>query len=392
MSRLAWVDLARQIQVGDGHGSQPLTDPLANTTGVWSMMGARQLAWSWPTFSPDGQWIAAFSVRPGDNAAGPARVVSLALDGVQQVEWAELASEAPIYLQWHPGGEALTVLAQQGSELVLGMLRRDRLGAVRLLEQGVPLFFNWAPGGRRLMIHVGSRGAPDGRLTIRDPLGPDEDVVLDRPPGSFCAPVFAGGRAVYAVRAADGETEVVSGDLAGGATTSLGTWPGLVALLGAPAGLPLVAVSSAPGGEGTPYQGISVIDVVTGERRAVTQASCLAFFWSPNGAWLLLAVVQAADNCLSWRRVGIDGQDPRALGTFWPTRDLLFYLHFFDQYAQSHPIISPDGRTFAYSGYPAGGGVADLSEAPRIWLGDAEGEGTAPEDIAQGSFAVYPPG
>lgn len=392
MSRLAIVSLQRQIHVMEPDGRvRALTAPLPRVPGSspWSMLQRNQDAWSWPTWSPDGQQIAAFAVEAGDDRSGPARVVVLSLDGVRQTELAELDGGAPIYLQWHPQGKALTVLLQQGEDLSLALLRHDRLGNVRPLEQGVPLFFNWTPDGARLLIHVGVRGADEGRLVFRDPLGTEADELLDRPPGTFCAPVGVAGRAVYALRDQEGGSEIVVSDLAGHNLNPLLHRRGLVAIVPAPAGLPLVAVSHAPRGEGTPYRGLDVVNVETGAVRNVRKQDGLAFAWSPDGRWLLHAVVESEQNCLRWYRVPVEGGEAEPLASFWPTRDTLFFLHFFDQYAISHPVLSADGRFLAFAGYPAGGGQADLSQSPRVWIHDIEGRRT--ESLSDGSFCTWAP-
>jgi hypothetical protein len=165
---------------------------------------------------------------------------------------------------------------------------------------------------------------------------------------------------------------------------------GLLAVAPAPHGRALVAISAAPRGEGSPYEGIVLIDVEDGTTRALTEASCLAFFWCPTGESILYAVVDKAQNCVTWHRVGLDGEH-RVVATFWPTRDLLFYLHFFDQYAQSHPVVSADGRWLTFAGYPAGGGQADLSAPPRIYVKDLHDLERPALEVGNGQFAVFPP-
>ncbi len=391
MSRLAFIGLDRQIYVSQASGGEPtaLTTPFPRGAGAWGMLNRPQEAFSWPTWSPDGEWIAAFAVEGGDSESGPVRVVALSLDGVRQVEWARIPNMSPIYLQWHPAGDALTVLLQEGPELVLALLRRERLGQVQTLEQGVPLFFNWAPDGGRVLVHVGNKDDPTGRLVARDPLGDGEDILYDRPPGSFCAPVFPGPRAAYAVRRPDGGSEVVTSTVEGLDTRVLTHRRGLLAVLPAPGGEPWVAVSAAPKGEGTPYRGIDLFHITTGETRNVSTADCLAFLWSPVGDFLLYAVVDSDANCLLWHKVGLDGTPAVLLGSFWPTREILFYLHFFDQYAQSHPILSPDGRYLTFAGYPAGDGQADLSSPPRIYVKDTTDPDRPPAEIGRGSFSVF---
>ena len=394
MSRVAWVGIDRQIHVADedGQNAFQLTSSVPRSSGGWGLLKGPADAWSWPTWSPDGQWLAAFAVETGDTTSGPVRVHGLALDGVHEVEWAQLASMAPIYLQWHPLGQALTVLMQQDDELVLGLIRRDRLGHVRPVDAGVPLFFNWTPDGSRLLLHVAVRGGGDGRIVLRDPLGDSEDVPYDVVPGSFCAPVFAGGRAVIATRPKEeGRSEVVSCAIDGTDRRTLTSRRGLLAIVGAPLGLPYVAVSHAPRGEGSAYRGIEVLDVHAGIGTKVSSSECAAFFWAPTGEWLLFAEIDREANCIRWRRAWADGRGVDTLATFWPTRDLRFFLHFFDQYAGSHSPLSADARTIVYAGYPAGGGQADLSAPPRIYVKDTTDPDRAPEEIGRGSFAAFSP-
>lgn len=393
MSRVALVGIDRQVHLvrPDGSELRPLTAPVPHTGGAWSLLRARSDAWSWPTWSPDGQWLACFAVEVADQNSGPVRVVTLSVDGIREVEWAEVHGMAPLYLQWHPSGEALTVLFQQDEELILSLLTRRQLGQVRPLEHGVPLFFSWTRDGSRLLIHSGHSAGGEGRLVLRDPLGSAEDHTWTERPGSFCSPVFVDGRAITAVRRGGGESVVLSTTPDGTDARVLLTRRGLLAIVPAPRGAPRIAVSHAPRGEGSPYTGIDVYDLATGRLTRVSDERCLAFFWAPRGDWILQAQADRENNCVHWRQVAADGSGSRSLATFWPTRDLLFYLHFFDQFALSHSLIAPDGERFVYAGYPAGGGQADLSAPPRVWVQDATSRGGPPLEVARGSFAVYAP-
>lgn len=393
MSALVFVGLDRQLFLADlqSGSTQQLTTAGFRGSGAWNLLRSGQDAWAWPTWSPKGDWLGAFATESGDQSAGPTRVVTLSLDGIRQEEWAQIQNGAPIYLQWHPSGAALTVLMQQDQELALALLRRDRLGQVRPLEQGVPLFFNWTPGGDRVLIHVGSRES-EGRLILRDPLGDQEDVLYDVTPGSFCAPVFVADRVAYATEI-DGErgSELVISAVDGSGGRPILRRKGLMAIVGAPAGVARLAISHAPRGEGTPYQGIELVDPESGEVTRLTDAELLAFFWAPSGEYLLYAQVDADANCLTWFRVAIDGSATVRLGTFWPTRDMLFFLHFFDQYAGSHSLLSADGRHCVYAGYPAGGGQADLSAPPRIYVKDVYDPEAPAVEVGRGTFAVFSP-
>ena len=204
--------------------------------------------------------------------------------------------------------------------------------------------------------------------------------------------MWAGGRLAYAIRA-DGDplSTVVVSNMDGSGRRALLARRGLLALVAAPDALPLLAVSHAPRGEGTPYRGIDRIDLDTGEVFRLCESDLLAFFWAPGGAWLLTVEVDRAQNCLRCHRVDAETGASVRLLTFWPTRDLLFFLHFFEQYAGSHSMLSPDGRYLVYAGYPAGGGQADLSSPPRIYVKDTENLAAPPVEVGVGSFAVFSP-
>ncbi len=480
--KLVYVGIDRQLHLVSDWETGPTTVHLTSPPS-FMLRAAPAEGWSWPTWSPDGQWIAAFAVVARDDESGPARVVTTSIDGLRQTEWADLPDAAPLYLQWHPAGTAICVLTQVDSDLRLGLIQADRLGVVKDLAQGVPLFFNWTPDGSRLWVHHGERGKAGGSLLIRDPMGEDEDRLYARTPGSFCAPVFCGGRTFIAVRqssleqavaelaeeaatASDDEDDdqadageaallaslvdevgedeedaggllpgvnvdalaeledaggddeddededdggvertgpivprrrvassmLVSCDLLGEDEEEITARPGLIALAAGPDRK--AALSWASGGEGAPYHGIDVIDVgaVDGPSvRRLSEAPLLAYTWVPGGAALVVFRVDAPANCMSVVRVDAVSGAEHVLGTFWPTRDLFFWLHFFDQFLDSHPLVSADGAWVTWSGYPAGDGQADLSAPPRVWVRSLVDLAASPIEVGRGTFATFAP-
>lgn len=464
--KLVYVGIDRQLHlVSDWEGGAPTTVHLT-TPPSFTLVPSPPESWSWPTWSPDGQWIAAFSVLARDDESGPARVVTTSVDGVRQTEWADLPDAAPLYLQWHPSGQALCALTQVDDDLRLGLIHADNLGTVKSLAEGVPLFFNWTPDGQRLWVHHGERGKAGGSVLIRDPLGDDEDRLYARPPGSFCAPVFCGGRTLIALRpprvsitdeidededddldddrdddldaargtdpeddiddvagdavevdrapddvrgqvaelsedgedAEDDDTEdaprpvqsslLVSCDLLGEDEREITTRPGLIALT---VDRDRAALSSATGGEGAPYYGIDIVDVASGATRRISEGPLLAFAWVPGGSSLIVFRVDAPANCMFALLVDAETGRERTLGTFWPTRDLFFWLHFFDQFVDSHPLVSADGQWLTWSGYPAGDGQADLSAPPRVWVRSLVDLDAPAVEVGRGSFATFAP-
>jgi hypothetical protein len=382
LARLAVVGTDRQLhQVRLDGSSTQLTLSLAdNPLLMWGQPNLQKGAWSWPTWSPDGERLACFELPDGDDVSGPARVFVLEKDGVSQRNLLELSGRIPIYLSWRPDGHGLAVLMQEEEELVLGYVAVDQLGKLRIIEEGVPLFFTWGPDRRRILVHSATGQA--GRVAIRDSEGRLPDQVLPQPPGNYCAPVVVGGRVVHVERR-PGSNVLVSTNLDGDDVEELMEFEGLGAFV--PAGEDHVVFAAAPKGEGNPYRGATLVHIVTGETTRLHEEDSLAFFWSEPGHQLLYARVDTDDNCLAWCSAR-PNESTVTLCQFVPSREMLFYLHFFDQFVLSHQLVSPDGRHLVFSGHLPGSvdGPASVFVKP---LRTEE----PPRSVISGSFACFSP-
>lgn len=386
--RVALVGVDQQIHVVDpaGRRSRQLSYPkVSSALSRWGAV-AGQGSSSWPCWSPDGRWIACFQSREED---GPLSVVSaLEADGVEERELAELSGLAPIYAQWEPGGRRLAVLSQADQELELGLCDLDDLGRYRPVERGVPLFFSWAPDGGRLLIHVGSAEGLS-RILLQRADGKGEPIVLPDPPGSFCTPVYSGSRPVY-VGGHLGRSWLCVARPDGGRSLALGAFDGLVAVLPDPSA-PRVAVGAAPRGEGTPYEGLWVAPLDGGPMARVTEDAVMAFFWAPDGGRLLYASPDLVSSCLRWRSVELASGKIRDLCPFWPSRELLFYLHFFEQFATSHPLVSPDSRSLVFASYAASEqGTPDTARCHVLAI-DLDDPDPQPRILGEGTLGVFSP-
>jgi dipeptidyl aminopeptidase/acylaminoacyl peptidase len=374
MTPIAYVDSRRHIVVIGRDGKHRPQSADGVVWGQWTSARSEASTWSWPTWSPDGRRLACFRI-----AAEPpsAWVHVLDVDGIGASDLVDLGSRLPIYLHWSPAGDRIAVLAQKEDHLLLTAVRPDELGREQVLASGSPLFFTWADN--RVAAFVGQDQPSMSRMSVHDPRDGQPTIVLPGTPTSFCAPIWLPEtqRLLYVVQR-EGRASLVSGRVGDPEPVVLESVDGLVALVASPDGRH-VARAIAPDGDGAPYRDLAVLDVATGEIRAVAEQPCLAFAWA--GDALLLARVDTERNRLIWSLLAMDGRIER-LFAMSPTRDFVFWLRFFEQYAQSHRIVDHTGEHVLVCGSLDG-----PAESPRLWrIRLADGSS---EELGEGVFATW---
>ena len=385
MSELAYVGSDGQVHLceRDGSGHRQLTLSVAqNPLLLWGRPDLAHTNHAWPTWSPDGQHVLCFEYPDGGQAHGPAKVHLLDLDGVRQVELLSVEGRVPIYAAWHPDGSGVLILMQGEDRLVLGWVDRHQPGRLRVLEEGAPLFFHFGPD-RTLLVHAGS--GSDARVTVRDLDGRRPDIAFPEPPGNYCVPIVTGERVVHVVRRGPSNV-LVSSAHDGTDSRDLLEFSGLGAIVPVP-GREQVVFSAAPEGEGTPYGGATLVDLAEDRLQRLTDDECLAFSWSPSADALVYAQVLQDANCIAWKRVA-PGEEPTELARFWPSREMLFYLHFFDQFTLSHMLVSPDGGALLFAGRLMG--RDSPTGPPQVFVAGLE-EGQGPRVVAGGVFGCFAP-
>jgi TolB protein len=113
---------------------------------------------------------------------------------------------------------------------------------------------------------------------------------------------------------------------------------------------------------------VIVLDAATGEEVSRSPVrGALAFFWSPDSqhvAYVTLSAPagsfdakaitakrqgQQPPSGLAWSILDVADGANRRYGAFVPTRDLVYLLTYFDQFALSHHVWSPDSTHLVYS-------------------------------------------
>lgn len=320
-------------------------------------------------------------------------------DGVQVWEAWETDGGSPTHLEWSPDGQSLLVLHQEDERLHLLLVDAEASGVALRLTSGVPIFWDWQPGGRQLAVRVTDPETGVSLVQLIDTTATLAPRTLAEA-GSFYAPAWRpdGSALAYAIEGAR-EDRLVLMAPDGTDEEILMTYPGRAAFSWDRGGRHL-AVAICPGGEGA-FEAIELLDLSGDGSRTLFHGTFVAFRWLPDDSGLLVCQAAADEDSMHWVVVGLDGS-VRPVGTpFLPSREAAVGLHFFEQLSGSHPFLSEDGRFVVFTGHPIGEYIeAGPGRDPMLGILESEEEDTpailvAPLDggptvlVGHGRFACF---
>jgi TolB protein len=137
-----------------------------------------------------------------------------------------------------------------------------------------------------------------------------------------------------------------------------------------------------------------IIDPASGKRIASPARAVVAFLWSPDAtkiAYITLGATPSDPNArpaaqdgliLQWHLYDLRDDRVSDLARFEPTSSMVYYLSYFDQFARSHRLWSPDSRYLAY-----GETLAD--ERQVVTLLDTTAPDAAPQTVMDGWIGVF---
>ncbi|MBX3063520.1 MAG: hypothetical protein KF726_11125 [Anaerolineae bacterium] len=373
MSMLAVVNADGNIALYDANGQNPraLTSDAAPGLRVYQ----------WPTWSTDGR-LAFFgaSAEPANSYSLGVFIARDPLTGVYTTAYTS-PDEVYTYAYWSTGdcaaGDcrvlALLFTPESGSSLALRMIR-DNQGVLTNLIAGraAPFYYSFSPDGKQMLWF-----RMNSRLEL---FNVDENSISDTLqdiPGQFASPMWSpvDDRILFGVQSTDpAQTDLVIAQGSNRRAIVSGI-EGSLAFAWSPDASKISY--AATGGK------LTVIDMSGKVIATAKESNVIAHFWSPLGdkiAFITLNREQPGLNAryhpngrtaaagtqtptLTWFVLDLTSNTTTALVDFFPTRDMIYYLNFADQFSRSHSLWSPDGRYLVYGSASNGTDQVLLVEA-----------------------------
>lgn len=328
------------------------------------------------TWSADGSMIA-WSEFGSDGS----RLVTSLSDGSQRRSLD--VPYLPFYIAWSPSGSQVAYLSNwqaiDGPSMALRLVDvREEGNSVATVASGQPFYFSWAPEGDRLLAHIDNE-----RVEVYDLDGEAESLVISG--GAFSAPHWSplGEQLVYAVAGARSQQLLLT-DLQGQTLQELTGYNGRVTFSFSPDGKRVAYIVTEGDAVAGTLGSLYLVETDSLRTREISNRPVTAFFWSPDGSKLAYLALEAVNGRVGTRWLVWDGETTREHAAFFPSRVFLRdYLPYFDQYAQSHRVWSPDSSALVFAG--------TLEDGERgVWV-QADVEGAEPVSLGSGVSAIWSP-
>lgn len=378
----------------DGTDQELVSIPMAGETAslVAGAVFDDHTIYNWPTWSPDATKLAFTSYSANGDFPGALWLVDIP-GGLPDKVFQDpddtvgrfVAQRSPHYVYWSPQGDRLAFLAPTPESLVLYMIETSDPHRHETVSFGAPSYMAWSPDGQYLLHHLVQE------LDLVDTRNSFARASLNADSLSYRTPAWSPDSSHIAyVSEAQGGDRLLVANIQGTSGTEVSRVNVLSAFLWSPTANEIAFTELGTGRSlGIPtYAGLTIFDVDSGEKTQVTTREVVAFFWSPDGSKLAYVTVDRSASTISWYVNDRSGRSEKKLTDFIPSHEQLFVMFaFFDQYAYSNRLWSPDSSALVYSGRdPEANGTGGST----IQVISVDGNGP-PLVIAPGNLAFWSP-
>lgn len=305
-------------------------------------------------------------------------------------------NETATYPYWSPQNCDMNSVCRDLAVLVSRPVEPFKVEVIRDLGEkstsadigtGAPFYFSWSPDGTQLLRHINYL-----QMDVYDVTENEVSLSIGLVGSDFPAPAWSpvddrllvaslneGSFDAQLVVIENEELNVLVSDIQGS-----------------------IAFNWSPDGAYIAYSLISdnsstlfVIDAVSGETVATVENELIvSFFWSPDSQKIAYAAISTGPRGfnasyrqqdrieLDWMTLDVQHGESQYHTTFSPTDDMAYLLLFFNQFAQSHRLWSPDSRHLVY-------GEITASGEPRVSVLDITRTDAVPFSIARGVIGIW---
>ena len=389
--------------------------PITNDAFINQTAGTARV-YRFPTFSPDGRFLAFISRSTSRAAEAAINSVHVAPTTIAEPTIRTLYSTREWnipYLDWSPDGELIAFLTISPTAGAIRVVSREG-GEPSIFDTGIPTYWHWRPDSAGMVTHLGGRATTRGKANVSiitsSGTTKDAQTVIADLPGAFQSPHWSpDGRYILLVAYTGRQDELILADAAGKPICTLQIVEKNAYFAWSPDGRAVAVLDTEPSSLGILVPDELIIhDLASGEHKAVHDEAMM-FFWSPDGQKLAIYSLAfdarptplssggghrlsapAAQRQTVALRIEIADRDGRRrvkVADTSPSGVFAQYFPYFDQYSRAITPWSPDSRRLVFASLSPGDDTAHVAVATLNPTGDA----VSIRRIAAGVAAFWSP-